>query len=123
MIEEKHTTVIEINGVKMEVDLRHAKRIDEIRVGDRVKVLLKMYDGYKVYPGVVVGFEAFEKLPTIIVAYIKADFVSASVEFLYFNSETKDKEIIKAIDDDQLELSHKDTMAHFDRERTKIEIL
>ena len=30
---------IEVNGVKMEVDMRHARRIEEIRIGDKVKVV------------------------------------------------------------------------------------
>lgn len=120
-MEDSTKTVIEINGVKMEVDLRHAKRIDELRVGDRVKVLHKQYDGYKVHAGIVVGFEPFEALPTIIVAYIKTDWASASVEFVYFNNETKDYEIIKAIDDDQLDLSKDEVLSHFDRERARLE--
>lgn len=45
------TTIIEINGVKLEIDLRHAKRIDNLRVGDTVKVLRKRYDdSYESFP-------------------------------------------------------------------------
>lgn len=33
--------IIEIDGVKIEVDLRTAKRIDTYRVGDNVKILNK----------------------------------------------------------------------------------
>jgi hypothetical protein len=36
-------TIIEVSGVKLEVDLRQARRIEEIRIGDRVKVLTKDY--------------------------------------------------------------------------------
>ena len=61
---DKQTTIIEVNGIKLEVDLRTAKRVDQLRVGDRVKVLNKAYDGYEVLPGTVVCFEPFEKLPT-----------------------------------------------------------
>ena len=35
---ENTKTQIEINGVKLEVDLRNATRIDEFKVGDNVKV-------------------------------------------------------------------------------------
>jgi len=35
--------IIEINGVKLEVDLSTAKRIDEFRVGDTVKVLILVH--------------------------------------------------------------------------------
>ena len=40
-MEEKR--IIEVNGIKMEVDLRNAKRIDQFKVGDSVKVLVKSY--------------------------------------------------------------------------------
>jgi len=122
MTDTQSKTVIEVNGVKMEVDLRHATRIDQLVVGDRVKVLKKEYTDYRVYAGVVVGFEAFQKLPTIIVAYVKADFTDATVEFIYFNSESKDVEIIKAIDDDTLDLSKPEVMKAFDRELAKLDV-
>ena len=37
-------TTVEINGVKMDVDLRTAKRVDTMKVGTRVKVLTRSYD-------------------------------------------------------------------------------
>ena len=54
---------IEINGVKLQVDLRHARRLEEIRVGSRVKVLTKDYNGHKVSHGVVIGFTLLENVP------------------------------------------------------------
>ena len=112
-------TIIEVNGIKLEVDLRTAKRIDELRVGDRVKVLSKVYDGYEVLPGTVIGFEPFEKLPTIIVATLKSDYAGVSIKFLYFNAQSKDVEIVKAIDDDQLEINRADVIARLDHEIQK----
>lgn len=112
-------TIIEVNGVKLEVDLRSAKRIDELRVGDRVKVLNKLYEGYEVLPGTVIGFEPFEKLPTIIVAYLKIDYAGTSIKYLYFNAQSKDVEIIKAIDDDQLDINKADVLSRFDQEIKK----
>lgn len=109
-------TIIEVNGVKLEVDLRSARRIDEIRVGDRVKVLLKTYDSYKVCAGTVVGFEPFEKLPTIVVAYVEVDYNKSDVKFLHFNSQTKDTEIIKAIDADHLDIDRATVLDQLDRQ-------
>lgn len=87
-------TIIEINGVKLEIDLRHAKKIEDYKVGDNVKVLIKQYgDEYKSYPGVLIGFDAFEKLPTIIICYVDIDYSSAVVKFVYFNEKSKDMEI------------------------------
>ena len=36
-MEEKR--LVEINGIKMEVDMRSARRVDTFKVGDNVKVL------------------------------------------------------------------------------------
>lgn len=115
-------TIIEVNGVKLEVDLRTAKRVDELRVGDRVKVLVT--EGYsdkthKVYPGTVIGFEPFKALPTMIVAYLTTDWMNVGVKFVYFNAESKDIEIIKAIDDDHLDINKADILGQFDKEIEK----
>ena len=112
-------TVIEVNGVKMEVDLRTARRIDQIRVGDRVKVLIKGYSDYKVHAGTVIGFEPFVNLPTIIVAYIERDYSSVGVKFIYFNAQSKETEIVKAIDDDQLDLDKSSILQMFERDIQK----
>ncbi|MHC4294732.1 MAG: hypothetical protein ACYSTL_04025, partial [Planctomycetota bacterium] len=56
--EQDQIRVVEINGVKLEVDLRHAKVIDQFRVGDRVKVLKKKYEKvYESHPGAIIGFD------------------------------------------------------------------
>ena len=86
-------TVIEVNGVKLEVDLRTARRVENYSVGDNVKVLVKNYgDSFKSHAGVIVGFDAFEKLPTIVIAYLDGGY-EAQIKFCYFNKETKDVEI------------------------------
>lgn len=116
---ENGKTIIEVNGVKLEVDLRTAKRVDELRVGDRVKVLIKGYSEYKVHAGTIVGFEPFQNLPTVIVAYLEHDWASVGVKFLYFNAQTKETEIVKAIDDDQLDINKADILQRFDKEIAK----
>lgn len=112
-------TVIEVNGVKLEVDLRSARRVDELRVGDRVKVLVKTYSDYAVYAGTIIGFEPFTKLPTVIIAYLVKDYSKVEVKFLYFNALTKETEIVKAIDDDQLDIDKATVLQQFDREIQK----
>lgn len=113
-------TVIEINGVKMEIDLRHARRVEELRVGDRVKILKKVYNEHKVYPGTIIGFEPFKALPTIIVAYVISNYAETKIEFVYFNADSKDVELVKAVDDDAADLSRADVMAAFDRDVEKL---
>lgn len=88
---DENTRIIEINGVKLEVDLRQCKVIENYKVGDQIKVLVKDYSDYKTYPGVIVGFDDFEKMPTISIAYLKEDYNGATIEFIVFNDATKDK--------------------------------
>lgn len=96
---QKH--IIEINGIKMEVDLRDAKVIDNYKVGDRVKVLLKKYnDQYESCIGIIIGFDAFKDLPTIVVAYLKQEYSNSAVSYLYYNAASKDCEIVMANEED-----------------------
>lgn len=90
---EQEKTIIEIGGVRLEVDLRTARRVEEYRVGDNVKILIKSYgEVYTSYPGVIVGFDAFKNLPTIIIAYLKAGY-DAEICFAYINSKSEDVEL------------------------------
>ncbi len=114
MSEDKQ--IIEVNGVKLEVDMRHAKRLDTFKVGDRLKVLKKKYsDEWHVYHGVVIGFEPFEQRPTIVVAYIEDDMSDPEIKMLYFNSSTKDVEIVAALDDDRMAISKQHVLSSFDK--------
>lgn len=98
-------TVVEINGVKLEVDLRTAKRVDVLRVGDKVKLLKKgsQYDSTKVYPGVIIGFEPFKSMPTILVAALVSEYASFDIKVIPITSETKDYEMVVSIDDELLD--------------------
>ena len=115
------TTIVEINGVKMEVDLRQARIVHEnVRVGTKVKILEKGgYGGPAVYAGVVVGFEGFRDLPTIIVAYVKTGYSSPGIEFAYINTKSAEKwDMVPSLDDD-LPVQKADVLSHFDREIEK----
>jgi hypothetical protein len=115
---ENGTTIIEVNGIKMEVDLRHAKVIHQnIKVGTKVKILAKGgYGGPEVYPAVVVGFEPFTDLPTIIVAYVKQSYASAELQFAYINSKSADKWDLVPSVDDELPINKADVLAIFERD-------
>ena len=92
-------TVVEINGVKMEVDLRTARTIDTYKVGDRVKVLVKKYsDTYETHHGVIVAFDNFENLPTITVCYITTGY-NGDLSFSYINEKNKAVELVACNDD------------------------
>lgn len=109
---------VEINGIKMQVDLRHAKRIEELRIGDKVRVLTKKYDGHEVHNGIIIGFEPFQRLPTIVICYVSTQYSSAELKFIHWNAESKDVEVVRAIDDD-LDNSKADVLGYFDREVAK----
>lgn len=116
-------TIIEINGVKMEVDLRHATVIHEnLKVGSKVKLLEKTdYGSPTVHAGVIVGFEPFQSFPTIIVAYVKTGYNSDGLLFAYVNSSdtaTKKWEMVPSYDD-EMPVRKADVLAHFDRESNK----
>lgn len=97
---DENIRIVEIQGVKVQVDLRNCKVIEEYKVGDQVKVLIKDYSDYKSYPGVIVGFDDFPTLPSMQIAYLKEDYSKTEVKFLTFNSQTKDVQIapLQALD-------------------------
>lgn len=87
--------VIEVNGVKMEVDLRTAKKVEHFKVGDPVKFLKKEYsDRYKTHIGVIVGFTEFKERPAIDILYLEENYASA------------DLKIHTMTEDDENELAH-----------------
>lgn len=94
---------VEINGIKLEIDMRTARKVENYKIGDRVKVLVKEYSSYKPHPGVIVAFDMFEKQPTITVAYLDVDYSGAELKFAYINgnvSEDKDQPEIAPYNDD-----------------------
>ena len=85
---------IEINGMKFDVDMSTAKRIDEFKIGDNVKVLKKSYnDKYDVLAGVIVEFVNFKDLPTMIIATFRQEYSGSTLDFINFNAETEGIEI------------------------------
>lgn len=89
---------VEINGVKFEVDMDTAKRIDTFHVGDSVRLLKKGYNGHEIKDGVIVGFYAFKELPTIQVAYFTTTYGdNPRIEFENINAETDNYEIMPAL--------------------------
>jgi hypothetical protein len=84
------TKVFEIGGTKLEVDLRTIRKVDTFKVGDAVKMLVKEYNEFKAYPGVIVGFDEFKTLPSIHVMYLKYN----EVQFKTITPKSDDVEIV-----------------------------
>lgn len=119
---DENKRIITVNGVKLEVDLRQAKRIDAFKVGDAVKVLIKKYgDSYESHFGMLVGFDEFKTLPTLIVAYIDGGSWSTEpLKIVYINEKSKDVEIC-AHDDHDLGINQGEINDQFYRQITKKE--
>jgi hypothetical protein len=114
----EHIQVVEINGVKMEVDTRQARVIhDNIRIGSTVKLLEKStYGTPEIYQGVVVGFAPFEELPTLTICYLKASYSDAELKFAHVNGKSGEKWSIVPCMDDELPIHREDMLKRFSRQ-------
>lgn len=117
---DENKRIIEINGVKLEVDLRSARRIDEFRVGDSVKVLDNRGGKNEMKAGVITDFANFKELPTLIVAVYRAGdyWAKPSIEFITFNSETEGIEIV-GVSAEEIIVSRETVVQKFDDEIAK----
>jgi len=118
---DEYKKIVEINGVKMEIDMRLAKiaTVDTFKVGDPVKILKKEYgDTYSSWYGIIAGFDGFMARPTIIVCYLENKYAEAKLCFAYINSETKDVEICHT-DTADLGVERDDVLAKLDNEVVK----
>ena len=114
--------IIEINGVKIEVDLREATAVETMRVGDAVRVLVKGYaSAYTAHDGVVVGFDQFKNLPTITIAYAIVDYSGADVKFIHWNSATENTEVIRADEGARAAFNKEDAYRALDKSVAKAE--
>ena len=105
IVTEQNIQRIEVAGHVYEVDMSTARKVEAYRVGDAIKILIKEKYGssYNAFPGAIVGIDAFKKLPTIIVAYIKSGMGTpdGSVHFAYLNDKNEDDiEICPMVEDD-----------------------
>ena len=100
---ESNARIIEINGVKLEVDLRQANTIESFKIGDNIKVLVKDYgDNYSSHMGVIIGFDEFKDHPAINIAYLVTTYNKAEVCFKTLTADTKDIEIAHVTNPNEL---------------------
>jgi hypothetical protein len=113
---------VEINGIKLEIDERTARTVEQYRVGDRVKVLVKRYEQYTIYVGVIVGFADFAKLPSIEVMYLSTDsWDSDPLKFATLNEKNEDVELAP-MNEAEIVLDRGDVVRRFDQEIRKREL-
>ena len=94
MLESEYIRQIEINGIKVEVDLRTCKTISTYKIGDNIKVLKKNYDkSFKVHSGVIVDFVAFKERPAIVIAYFDDSYSGVEIRFETITQDSEGIEI------------------------------
>lgn len=115
---EETKRIVEIDGVKVEVDLRQAKRVDSFRVGDNIKILDRENSDYKVKPGIIVDFAEFQELPTIVIAVFEdgSYWSTPSIKFIHYNAKTSEKVEIVPASEDEIKLSKDGVIEKFERE-------
>ena len=108
--------IIEIDGMKVEVDLDTARRIDTFRIGDNVRVLDKTSNPVKVKNGIITAFNNFKDEPCITVAMFDAgDYWSKpSIKFIYIHSGMDNEYEIVLASDDEIKASGDGVVQRFE---------
>jgi hypothetical protein len=120
---EENKRIVEIDGVKLEVDLRTAKVVDRYRIGDPVRVLHPGTGyGTGVKPGVIIGFCVFDKNPAIEILELDADYSGATFKLITIVSGQDNPVQIAPYDRYSGLFSQTDIVTRFDREIQKKEL-
>ena len=124
MSKEEGKRIVEIDGVKLEVDLRTAKVVDRYKIGDPVRVFHSSsnYERSSIKPGVIVGFCEFEKNPAIEILEFDESYSGASFKLITMVSGEQNPLQIAPYDRYSGLVSQADIVTRFDREIQKKEI-
>jgi hypothetical protein len=122
-MENENKRIVEIDGVKLEIDLRTAKVVDHYKVGDPVRIL-HAEDNYRsgITPGVIVGFCEFEKNPAIEILELDVGYPGVSFRTVTIISGRENKIQIAPYDKYEGLISQTDVVTRFDREIQKKEL-
>ena len=118
---DENKRIVEIDGVKLEVDLRNAKVIDHYKVGDPVRVLSND-SSERIHPGVIVGFCEFDKSPAIEIMILENNYRSIEFSIITLVHGKSNKYQIAPLDKYQGLLSQTNIITQFDREIQKKEL-
>lgn len=108
--------IIEIDGMKVEIDLESARRIDTFHIGDNVRVLDKTGSNTIVRCGIITAFNNFKDEPCITVAVYKdGDYWSPpKIDFIYIHSGMDSEYEIVLASDDEIRVSGEGVIQRFD---------
>ncbi|MDR1176925.1 MAG: hypothetical protein LBK83_15805 [Treponema sp.] len=120
---DENKRIVEIDGIKVEVDLRTAKIIDHYKIGDPVRVL-HPGEGYGcgIKAGVIVGFCEFEKNPAIEILELDYDYSGTNFKTITIIGGQENKVQIAPYDKFEGIFSQSDIVTKFDREIQKKEL-
>jgi hypothetical protein len=123
-MENENKRIVEIDGVKLEVDLRTAKVIDHYKIGDPVRVLHPRndYSTASISPGVIVGFCDFAGNPAIEILELSVDYSSAGFKTVTIISGQKNSVQIAPYGKYEGLISQADVVTRFDRDIQKKEL-
>ena len=117
--------IVEINGVKIEVDLRTAKVVEHFKVGDPVRVLhskTEYGNPAVIRPGVIVGFCEFEKTPVIEVMELCKEYSGVTFNIVTIGGGINEDVQIATYSKYEGLISQSDIVTRFDREIQKKEL-
>jgi hypothetical protein len=120
---DENKRIVEIDGIKVEVDLRTAKVINHYKIGDPVRVLHSGESyGCGIKTGVIVGFCEFEKNPAIEILELDYDYSGTNFKLITIISGQKNQVQIAPYDKYEGLISQTDVVTRFDREIQKKEL-
>jgi len=122
---DENKRIVEINGVKVEVDLRTAKVIEHFKVGDAVRVLHPKapYNNQpEIRAGVIVGFCEFEKTPVIEVMELCQEYSGVTFKIVSIGGGINENVQIAPYSKYEALISQSDIVTRFDREIQKKEL-
>jgi hypothetical protein len=120
---EENKRIVEIDGVKLEIDLRTAKVVDRFKIGDPVRILHPGTGyGTGIKAGVIIGFCEFDKNPAIEILELDADYSSTNFKLVTLISGQENQVQIAPYDRYSGLFTQTDIVTRFDREIQKKEL-
>ena len=120
---EENKRIVEIDGVKLEIDLRKAKVIDHYKIGDPVRVLHPGTGyGSGIKAGVIVGFCEFDKNPAIEILELDAEYSGVNFKLITVVSGQENPVQIAPYDRYSGLFTQADIVTRFNREIQKKEL-
>jgi hypothetical protein len=88
-----------------------------VRIGDRVKVMIKGYSAWETYVGVVASFDNYKDLPTFNIVYVDASYSKAEIKTIPYNEESVNVKVsFPDPNAKELDIDKESILSKFDRQ-------